>query len=184
MKSSELDLILEVNNLWEQHAFWTKIAITSIVMGLPYEESVVNRLLRNPLDFARIFSVYYNRKTAMEFERLLTEHLLFAAKMIKEYIAGNIQDAKKAEMDWYKNADEIAKFLSHINPYWTKKDWQKAFYIHLEQVEELVDSLINESYNAVILITDELESHALDMAEMMWQGIIKQFHQTSQLVRS
>ncbi|NLY70413.1 MAG: hypothetical protein GX076_01810, partial [Clostridiales bacterium] len=169
--------------LWAQHAFWTKIAIKSIVMRLPDEEFVVNRLLKNPKDFAKLLSAYYNNKIVMEFESLLTEHLLLAAAMIKGIINGNTIEAEKSRIEWYKNADEIAKFLSQINPYWTRNEWQNAFYIHLEQIEELVDYLINQSYNAVVLITDEIERHALDMAEMMWEGLIKQFLQNYLLVK-
>ncbi len=50
---------LHLNNyvrlLWEQHSTWTGAAITSIVFKLPNEDPVVNRLLRNPQDFAAFF---------------------------------------------------------------------------------------------------------------------------------
>lgn len=36
---------------------------------------------------------------------------------------------------------------------------------------------MDKNYGGTVLITDELETHALDMADMMSEGIIKQFPQ-------
>ncbi len=172
---SEVDLMNRMRNLWEQHAFWTKIAVTSLVMKLPNEEATVNRLLRNPRDFARTLNSYYGSATALMFQDLLTEHLELAAKMINELLAGDTAQAEETKRQWYKNADAIANFLGSINPNWSKMEWRQLFYKHLEQIQDLVAALMNKNYVAAVNITDELEAHALVMADTMAKGIIKQF---------
>ncbi|MDD4000095.1 MAG: LysM domain-containing protein, partial [Bacilli bacterium] len=59
----EIEPVLALNNelrmLWEQHIFWTHRMFMSIVFGLPDREAVMQRLLRNPEDFAEVFTDYY-----------------------------------------------------------------------------------------------------------------------------
>lgn len=42
---AEQELSEQLRLLWEQHVYWTRFTILSILFGLPDEEAVVNRLL-------------------------------------------------------------------------------------------------------------------------------------------
>ncbi|RKN85616.1 hypothetical protein [Paenibacillus ginsengarvi] len=94
--------------------------IISIAEELRDEEFVTNRLLRNPSDMAAVFKRYYGDKIATQFNSLMREHLVLAAQLVKAAKAGNSQAAAEIEKKWYANADELAAFLSSINPYWSK----------------------------------------------------------------
>lgn len=121
---AELDFINNMRMLWEQHGSWTRMAVTSLVLGLPDEDLVIKRLLQNPLDFANTLKFFYGNKISLKFSDLLKDHLVLAAQLIKAAKAGNNKLATEAEAKWYKNANDLANFLSYINPYWSKKDWE------------------------------------------------------------
>ncbi|APC85224.1 hypothetical protein NPD12_2265 [Clostridium botulinum] len=108
--------------LWEQHSIWTRLAIMSIVVGSPDQDLVIARLLRNPKDFEKALRPFYGDKVAAEFSKLLTDHLVIAAELVKASKAGNTSAAADAEKRWYENADQIAELLSRINPYWYLED--------------------------------------------------------------
>lgn len=171
----ELDLMNEMRMLWEQHGAWTRMAIISMVFGLPDEKPVVNRLLRNPVDIAKVLVPFYGEKNASTFSNLLKDHLVIASQLIKETKAGHNKNAKEAEIKWYENANQIATFLSTINPYWPWEKWKTMFYKHLGLVKAQAVAMLTKDYKAGIDAYDKNEIELLEMADMMSEGIIKQF---------
>jgi phage terminase Nu1 subunit (DNA packaging protein) len=76
---------------------------------------------------------------------------------------------------WYNNADEIAAFLGNINPYWSKDQWKDMLHRHLELTKSEAVDMLNKDYKSSISRYDEIERQALEMADIMTAGIIKQF---------
>jgi len=171
---AEVDLMKNVRMLWEQHGAWTRMAIMSMVFGLPDEELVINRLLQNPVDFANSLKFFYGDKIALKFSDLLKTHLVIAAQLVKVAKAGDNKSVAEAEIKWYENADEIAVFLNYINPYWSKESWKTMLHEHLALVKAEAVAMLTKNYAAGIKVYDKIESQSLEMADMMAEGIIKQ----------
>ena len=172
---AELDLMNNIRTLWEQHGAWTRMAITSMVFGLPDEDLVINRLLQNPVDFANALKLFYGDKMASKFSDLLKDHLVIAAQLVKAAKAGDNKSATEAEKKWYENANEIADFLNYLNPFWSKESWKVMLHEHLALVKAEAVAMLSKDYAAGIKVYDKIESQSLEMADMMSQGIIKQF---------
>lgn len=175
ISKSELMLSNWLRKLWEQHTVWTKSAIVSLVFNLPDANFVINRLLQNPVDFGNLFTKYYGIQSGNKFRDLIREHLVIAADLVKASKAGNTEKANEIERKWYANADEIARFLASINPYWSMEKWQRMYYEHLGLVKNEAVILLTKNYAQESLIYDRLETQALEMADMMLQGITRQF---------
>ena len=161
--------------LWEQHIMWTRSFIISTAANLGDLQLVTKRLLRNPSDFASVLQKYYGIPKAEKFKQLFTEHLTIAAQLVnaaKQGDSGNVEIYRKK---WYANADEIAAFLASINPFWSKESWQKMLYSHLKLTENEAVYRLKAQYALDIAIYDEIEKEALEMADAMTEGIIKQF---------
>lgn len=161
--------------LWEQHVVWTRLTIISMVFGLPDVDLVTNRLLRNPKDFELALRPLYGDKNASMFADLFKSHLVIAAQLVKSAKAGNNKAAADAEKRWYANADKIAAFLSSINPYWSQVDWKTMLYDHLAMTKSEAVDMLAKNYEAGINIYDKIEKQALKMADVMAEGIVKQF---------
>ena len=171
----ELEIIKRFRLLWNQHSGWTIMAVNAIVLNLPNEEETVNRLLKNPCDFGKTLSNFYGRRVGYRFMELLTEHLTLAADLIKANLACNTKEAEEICKKWYQNGNEIAKFLARINPFWSESKWRDMFFEHLKHVDDNAITLMNKEYQKNIESSDILEAQAMEMADMMSQGIIKQF---------
>lgn len=161
--------------LWMEHVFWTRLFIISAADNLSDLQFTTNRLLRNPVDFANELSPYYGYETAKRFEKLLTDHLTIAAKLVNDAKAGNTRAADSDRRNWYRNADEIAAFLSDISPYWEKQKWQSLLYDHLRMTEQEATYRLNSQYPSDIAEFDQIENEALVMADYMTKGIRDQF---------
>ncbi|OPY56018.1 MAG: hypothetical protein A4E55_02339 [Pelotomaculum sp. PtaU1.Bin035] len=162
--------------LWEQHDVWTRSTIVSIVFGLPDVDFVVARLLCNPVDFEHALQPCYGERIAAKFRDLLKEHLVIAADLVKASKAGNASAAAEAERKWYANADAIAVFLGSINPFWSEEQWRRMMFRHLALVKAQAVNMLSGNYAASIAAYDENEIHTLGMADVMAEGIIKQFN--------
>ena len=161
--------------LWEQHVYWTRMFILSTAFGLPDTEFATDRLLRNPKDFEAALRPLYGENIAVKFAELFTSHLTIAAELVKAAKAGDSTAAADAEKRWYANVDQIAAFLDGINPYWSVQEWQKMLYDHLAMTKTEAVDILTRKYADSISIFEDIEQEALAMADMMSQGIAKQF---------
>jgi len=161
--------------LWEQHVEWTRMFIIGTVDDLDDISYTTNRLLRNPADFANELKKYYGAEKAGIFEKLFTEHLVIAAQFLNNAKTGNTKAADDDRRKWYANADNIAEFLSDINPYFNEHEWRAMLYDHLYMTENQAVYRFNGQYEKEIEEYDTIEQQALRMADMISEGIIKQF---------
>ena len=171
----QCELVNYFRMLWEQHITWTRMAIVAIINNLPDKDLILQRLLRNPVDFANALRTFYGDKAAQTFEELLTEHLTIAAELVQAAKAGNTNAAAEAEQRWFENASQIAEFLGTLNPYWSVEDWNAMMNEHLELLKDNVTDLLARNYQESINGYDDIEAQALEMADMMAEGIARQF---------
>lgn len=171
----QLQLSNTLRRLWTEHVMWTRSFIISTAFDLDDLDYVTRRLLRNPADFSKLLRTYYGNNAAKKFEELFRAHLEIAGKLVNAAKAGNESEAEELRGLWYENADELATFLSDINPYWNKSDWKTLLFDHLKMTENEAGLILNRHYAESIDEYDNIQSEALKMADLMSYGIINQF---------
>lgn len=122
----------------------------STLAGLEDQEKVLARLLKNQKDIGNAIKPYYGEGAGNQLGDLLTEHIVVAGKVTAAAKAGNAADFEKYNKEWYRNADDIAVFLSKANPNWPMKTAQD-------------------------LLFDQGEEHIIMLSDFLSDGIIKQF---------
>lgn len=154
------------------------MVISSLIFDAPDRDYEIQRLLRNPKDFANVLRPFYGDQVANRFDELLTEHLAVAADLVNAAKAGDTMLVNEINTIWYQNGTDIAMFLSQINPYFTFEEWQQMFFTHLDLVKEEAITLLNQEYQRSIDVYDEMEIQILEMSDMMARGIMRQFNIT------
>jgi hypothetical protein len=175
MGGSMTDLVNYFRMLWEQHVAWTRMAVIGLVHQLPEAELILQRLLRNATDFANALAPFYGEEAAREFARLFSEHITIASELVQAAMAGDNNAVTEADRRWRENADQIAEFLASANPYWREDDWSAMLYEHLDLLSSNVENMIAQNYEESISGYDEVEMQALEMADMMAEGLAMQF---------
>ncbi|WP_051287509.1 hypothetical protein [Paenibacillus taiwanensis] len=87
----------QLRALWEQHVYWTRLVVNSIVGRQPDETETIARLLRNTDDFAAALKPLYGPTAANKFAELFRRHLTIAAELVKELQASNTSAAVVCE---------------------------------------------------------------------------------------
>lgn len=162
--------------LWSEHVMWTRSFIISTAADLGDLPAVTQRLLRNPQDFGAALQKFYGVAKAQKFQELLTEHLTIAAQLVNAAKAGNTEAVQAQRKKWYQNADEIAQLLASINPFWSRRMWQAMLYQHLKLTEEEATLRLGKRYAEDVALYDAIEEQAMDMADTMVSGLVKQFN--------
>lgn len=170
-----LDTISIFRKLCEQHIMWTRSYMISCIEELDDLDAVRNRLLRNPSDFAYELAPFYGEITAHQFMILLREHLFITFDLLNSVRTNNIMVMNESKNKWYSNTENMAIFLASINPYWEKEHWQVLFFEYLNMIEDTVALRFSKRHPRGVTMYDDLEEHALKMADYMWKGIIHQF---------
>ena len=172
----QASILNKLRKLWEQHVHWTRSFIISTVESLGDVDEVTKRLLQNPTDFADFLEALYGKMEMTTFEYLFTQHLLIAADLVLAAKNKDMVKANEAREKWYQNADDIASFLAEINPHWEFEKWKKLFYHHLQMTEEEATLRLERKYAEDVAIYDQIEEEALEMADYMFEGTIRQFY--------
>jgi hypothetical protein len=172
---STVELKDELRKLWFEHAVWTRNYIVSAVGDLDDQEKVLARLLINQEDIGNAIKPYYGEKAGNQLTELLKEHIVVGGKVIEAVKSGNQEDLKKYNTEWYRNADDIAQFLSSANPNWNNNVLKDLLHVHLQMVTDDVVARLKKDWDASIIAFDKGEVHLLHLADTLTEGILKQF---------
>jgi hypothetical protein len=134
--------------------------------------------LQNQADIGNAIKPFYGDAAGDQLTELLRQHILIAAEIIQDAKAGNTAAEQDAITRWYANADAIAVFLNAANPQnWPLEDMKAMMREHLDlTLKEAVDYLGGD-YPASVADYEQVHLEILKMADMLSDGIIKQFPQ-------
>lgn len=172
---SQVDLKMTERKLWSDHVLWTRNFIISDLASLEDKDAVLQRLLKNQDDIGNAIKPYYGEDAGNNLAQLLREHITIAGQVVDAAKSGNKKDLEKYNKDWYENADKISEFLSSANPNWSNKDLKDMLYKHLQLTTDEVLARLNKDWKADISAYDKGENHMLMFADMLSNGIMKQF---------
>ena len=172
---SEVDLRNAMRQLWEEHIVYTRNFIISSVGGLEDTGKIAERLLRNQDDIGNAIKPIYGEEAGNKLAALLREHILIAADIVKAAKAGDSEGVAKGQKKWIGNADDIAVFLSGANPNWPVQTLKDMLYKHLAFTTTEVVSRLKKDWPADIEAYDKGHAHMLMFADILTEGIVKQF---------
>ncbi len=172
---SVVDLRNAMRQLWEEHIVYTRGFITSALAGLEDTGKVAERLLRNQDDIGNAIKPIYGEEAGKKLAALLRDHILIAADIVTAAKSGDNDGVAKGQKRWTANADDIAVFLSGANPNWPVQSLKDMLYMHLAYTTTEVVSRLKKDWPADIEAYDKGHAHMLMFADMLTDGIVKQF---------
>ena len=165
-----------MRKLWEDHITWTRLVIIGAFEDLPDLDPSIQRLLRNQVDIGDAIKPFYGEAAGDQLTVLLTDHILIAAEILEAAKNGNAAALEDASERWYANADDIAAFLNAANPeHWPFEEMQMMMREHLDLTLQEAVAYLTGDYESSIAAYDGIHLQALEMADMLSEGIIRQF---------
>ena len=176
VSNNEVQLLKQMNLVWEQHIMWTRMLLISIAENLKDLDATQTRLLQNPRDIADVFKQYYGIAVANKIQTLLTEHLTIGKDLIVAIKNNNQEEINRLSTRWYRNADDMAEAFSSINPFYPKEEVRRMLYEHLRLTTDEVNNRIKGNYAEDIRACDMVQKEILRMSQFFVDGIVRQFN--------
>ncbi len=173
--SAAVDVKMAMRKLWEEHITYTRNYIISALAGLPDGDAIAQRLLSNQDDIGNAIKPYYGEAAGKQLSTLLRDHILVATEVVTAAKAGDGTQLAAAQKKWSANGKEIAAFLSGANPNWSRKTLEEMLQKHLDLTSGEVVGRLSADWAADIKAYDDGHAHMLMFADMLTDGIAKQF---------
>lgn len=175
-KMKQADFRSAMRKLWEDHITWTRVFIISAAADLPDREAATQRLLQNQVDIGDAIKPYYGDAAGNQLTALLKDHILIAADVVAAAKANDQAKLADANRRWTANADQIADFLSKANPQnWPQAEMRQMMHDHLRLTTNEAVARLHGDWAADVKTYDDVHQQILQMADMLSEGIIKQF---------
>jgi hypothetical protein len=166
----------EFRRLWMDHVLWTSNYITSATTaGSEDQKDVLERLLKNQENIGNAIKPVYGEEAGNKLTALLKEHIVIAGDLVQTAKAGNKAKLDQLNKKWYRNADDIAAFLSSANPNLKKEQLKELLYKHLGFVADDLSASLQKDWAARIVSIDDGMSHIIMMADAISAAVVKQF---------
>jgi uncharacterized protein YegJ (DUF2314 family) len=174
-KTTKLVYHDEWRQLWEDHITWTRVVIIGILDELPGTSAYIERLLQNAEDMEAVLAPYYEDQ-AEEFSDLLTDHLVIAAEILTAAHNGDTAAMNDAIARWYVNAHDLAVQMNEMNPkFWPLEETEHMWVEHLDATLEEAVAHAEGRFEDEVAAYDLIHNLALEMADFMSDGVMKQF---------
>ena len=165
----------EWRKLWEDHITWTRVVIIGILDSLPGTDAYIGRLLQNPEDMAEALRPYYGDEADVLGD-LITDHLVIAAELLTAAKNGDTAGFNDAYARWYANAHDIAVQMNEMNPqFWPLEETEQMWVEHLDATLAEAVAHLEGRFEDEVAAYDKVHDLALEMADFMSNGVIKQF---------
>jgi len=169
----QMNLIFSLRTLWLELATWTSSYLTSTASGLNNIEAVSERLYRIPLEIGNVLRLVFGAQSAEQFINLLSTHIITLENVITAQKNNESEAVTENVGRLYQNADEIATFLTQINPFWTQVQWRNLLYTYISLFFEVSNSLFTGEYERSVDAYDRLSYQTILIGDYMADGIIQ-----------
>ena len=177
--AKQFELYTAMRSLWEEHVSWTRMFILSNVGDSRNRDATTARLMQNQTDIGDAIKPAYGESAGNRLTSLLKEHISLASDVVTAAKQGDATRAADKKRDAHQNADQIADFLYNANPNnWNRTHLRDMMREHLDLTFAEAEAEINGDYFKSVRTYDEVQTQILAMADMLSEGIVRQFPET------
>jgi hypothetical protein len=173
--SKSENLRSDMRKLWEDHITWTRLYLDSAILGAGDSNTVLDRLMKNQEDIGNAIKPYYGDEAGSKLTTLLKEHISLAGEVVSAAKANDVGALAVADKKWHDNGDAIADFLAGANPNWGKDEMRSMMNDHLNLTRQEAVDMLAKRTDASIADYDKIHNQIINMADMLSNGIIKQY---------
>jgi hypothetical protein len=164
-----------MRKLWTDHVVYTRNYIAAAVADDPSASAVAMRLMRNQEDIGNAIVPYYGAAAGTKLTGLLKDHINIAVDLVNAAKASDNAKVADADRRWKANAADIATFLSGANPNWPRQSLVDMLNEHLRLTTDEATLRIQKRWSDDVMNFDKIFEQSLHMADMLTDGIVKQF---------
>ncbi len=175
-------ILLNIQRLWIRTVQLIRNFFHSAVGNLPEQRAVANRLFIKL--YAEIYDEFRKHFSEAESQQFLNYISALITCIWQLMAAHKNHDTMAVDLtiaQWRQIGGELAAFLSGVNPYYEKTQWNAFLADYVNLMNREIAAYLNGDYEEETKIYDEIEADAAHIASYIAMGIIAQRHETQSI---
>lgn len=169
---NRLTLFFESRIIWRDFATWIHTYLASVFAGFGNQDSIEVKLKEVVTKFGIILSTIFGGQIGEQYNNLILNLINTFKALVNAQISGDANAVNEYSTQLYENADQIAAFLSKINPYWDENEWKTLLYQLNKLIIEDSTRFLNQEYTQTIETFDKLLNLTSLMGDYYSKGIL------------
>nr|WP_315021690.1 hypothetical protein [uncultured Aminipila sp.] len=169
---SQLNLVFQSRTIWRDLATWLRAYLASKHGGLGDIEAIWEKLNELLIKSTNIFSLVFGEQFADQYVNLLSNFNNILDALVDAQIKGDTDAVNEYTKQLYENADQIAAFLSKVNPFWVESEWKNLLYQFNQMTIDQSTTFLNKEYRKNIDIFDRTLNLTSTIGDYYSQGIL------------
>lgn len=170
------DLQAVLRDEWSRHLFWIRnVVLDNAKNDLRSRDFAEKAVAASTRDIARTFRPFYGEAASDRLRTLLTQHYGAVQAYSQATVAGNKRQQEAALAKFSSNTDEIAAFLSGINPHLSKDAVRGLFTTHVDHHVAQINKFQDKDYVGEEETWPVMEHHVYVIADALTTAMVKQF---------
>jgi hypothetical protein len=165
-----------LRDLWVGHIFWVRHVVSNIATNEPDERDAAEKeVVENTKQIASTMTPFYGEAASEKLYRLLDTNIGAVREYSEATVAGNKQQQDAALAHLASNADEIAEFLNHLNPYLHKDIVRGLIATHGAHHVLQINQYKAKEYAPLGATWPMMRQHVYVIADTLTTALVKQF---------
>ena len=165
-----------LRDLWVGHIFWVRHVVSNIATNDPEERDAAEKeVVTNTKQIAQTMTPFYGEAVSENFYHLLDGNISAVEEYSEATAAENKQKQDVALGHLASNADEIANFLSHLNPYLHKDTVRSLIATHGAHHVLQINQYKAKDYAPLGATWPMMRQHVYVIADTLTTALVKQF---------
>ena len=170
-KVNDIDLKSALRKLFTDHGVFTKFVANAIVDGTQDVDALVPRLLQNQIDIGNQLKPIVGVEKGKKASVLLMRHIELAAEVIKA-AKGKSSTLNDQIAKLFSNSEEIAKFLTSLNPKKLPYSATKSMFdMHNQFVIDMTVARLSKEFQKEIKLYDAYYNELLQMSDSIYNAL-------------
>lgn len=163
-------------DLWLGHIFWVRHVVSNIATNDPQERDAAEKeVAANTKQIADTIAPFYGEAASEKLNSLLDVNIDAVREYSEATVAGNTQKQDAALARLASNADDIADFLSHVNPYLQKDNVRSLIAAHGAHHVLQINQYKAKNYAHLGATWPMMRQHVYVIADTLTTALAKQF---------
>lgn len=165
-----------LRDLWVGHIFWVRHVVSNIATNDPEERDAAEKEVgANTKQIANSITPFYGEAASEKFFSLIDINYGAVREYSEATVAGNKRQQDAALAHLASNADDIADFLSHLNPYLQKDIVRGLIAAHGAHHVLQINQYKGKEYAHLGATWPMMRQHVYVIADTMTTALAKQF---------
>ena len=165
-----------LRDLWVGHIFWVRHVVSNIATSDSEERDAAQKeVVTNTKQIAQTITPFYGEVASEKFYRLLDGNIGAVEEYSEATAAGSKQKQDVALAHLSSNADEMADFLSHLNPYLHKDTVRSLIATHGAHHVLQINQYKAKDYAPLGATWPMMRQHIYVIADTLTTALVKQF---------